>query len=111
MAGEGWDEESRQAIVNLEEQFEKAVVDQKLLTIPSVVDYVAYLEGEIKGCKELLSEKTLDLSERQRIQLHERKEACRDFLDYFKPENRVEKTIKQHLNVAEGKKDIFESPQ
>ena len=45
-----WDQESRDAIAALEEQFEKAVTDQKLLTIPSVVDYVTYLEQEIEQC-------------------------------------------------------------
>ena len=106
VAGPDWDDDSREYIVKLEEQFEQAVKDSKLLTIPNVVDYVTYLEEDIKESKEMLSEKTMELTERQRIQLHERIRAQRKFLDYFKPENRVEKTIKQHLDVFTGKKDI-----
>ena len=104
--GDDWDAESKEYIAKLEEQFEKAVADDKLLTIPSVVDYVAYLKLEIERCKEFLSEQTLKLTETHRIQLHERKEACREFLNYFEPQKRVEHTIKQTLNAFQGKKDL-----
>lgn len=104
--GDDFDTESKEYIAKLEEQFQKAVVDARLLNIPSVTEYVAHLENEIEQCKELLSEQTLKLSDQQRIQLHERKEANRDFLRFFKPKNRVEETIKQTLNAFQGKKDI-----
>jgi hypothetical protein len=104
--GPDWEDEDKKYVAELEEQFHRAVADQKLLTIPSVVDFVKHVESEIYRIKELLSESTLKLSERQLVQLHERKEVLREFLSYFKPQNRVEETIKQHLNVAKGKKDI-----
>jgi len=90
-----YDEESKREIQRLEERLQRAMVDQKLLTIPAVQEYVIYLEQEIERCKQTLAEHTLTLTDTQRMQLHERKEACRDFLRYFKPVNRVEADIKR----------------
>lgn len=104
--GEGWDDESRKAISDLEERFDRAVKDANLLNIPTVTEYVQHLEDEITQIKEKLSENTLELSERNLIQLSERKRQARIFLEHFKPKSTIEETIKQHLNVAQGKKDI-----
>jgi len=94
-----YDEESKAEVRRLEERYQRAIADQKLLTIPAVQDYVVYLEQEIERCKQSLAERTLELTERQRIQLHERKEACRDFLKYFKPASKVETEIKHYLDL------------
>ena len=109
VAGPDYDAESRQVVADLEAQFEQSVQDARLLNIPSVTAYVEHLEKEIEQCKELLSEQTLKLTDQQRIQLHERKEANRDFLRFFKPQNHAEQTIKQHLNVAEHKETIYDA--
>lgn len=95
-----YDDESRARVEQLEQQLEKAIANEKLLAIPAVQEYAAFLEREIERCKELLSENT-ELTDRQRIQLHERKAACRDFLTYFRPTRRVEQSIKQALHAAQ----------
>lgn len=106
-----FDAESQQYVKDLEDRFQKAVLDARLLTIPSVIEYVQHLKDEVARIKEMLSEQTLKLTEQQRVQLHERKECCRDFLNYFEPVRTAENTIKQTLNAFNGKKDIYEGSE
>jgi hypothetical protein len=95
---QGYDEESKIIVQQLEKELAKAIVDQKLLTVPAVQEYVLYLQQEIERCKEILSEQTLSLTETERIQLFERKEACREFIQFFRPINSVEAKIKSYLD-------------
>ena len=97
---EGWDEDSRRQVEALERQFYAAAA-KELPDHPAIKAYQQYLKDEIARCKELLSEHE-DLTELARVQLFERKKACRDFLAHFGDTSQLEKTIKQLLDVAKN---------
>jgi hypothetical protein len=99
----GWDEESKQQVRDLEDRLHKLSATERLTEHPAIADYLAYLRSEIARCKEVLSEDD-KLTDRQQDKLFEKIKQCREFIQRFDPAQKreVEKTIKDLLNVAKS---------
>jgi len=99
----GWDEESKQQVRDLEARLKKLSATETLAEHPAIADYLAYLTAEIARCKEILSEDE-KLTDRQQDKLFEKIKQCREFIGRFDPSQKkeLEKTIKDLLNVAKS---------
>lgn len=95
----GFDEESKEQLRQLRNQFEKAVAAEHLAKHSAIAPYIQYLKDEIERCNTILSTDE-QLDEMQRNRYFERKRACQDFLSHFGDTTQISQTIKKLLDVA-----------
>ena len=92
-------QETGQDVDELEKRLRLEVIKERFTRNTLVADYLAYLLREIARCKQQLSENE-DLTDRERIKLFARKQACQDFLNHFQSHKaEVENDIKDMLAV------------
>jgi hypothetical protein len=106
--GGGFDEDSRNAIVKLEEELGEIAAAEKLLLNPVVKKYVDYLDAEAKRCTYLLSQhKTLTELERQ--VLFEKREICEHFSSLFTGKRRdiISEEVNDLINVAKAQSNLY----
>lgn len=100
----GFDEESRQDVLNFEKQLHELAVKEHLAEDPVIGQYIAYLQAEIDRAETLLkTDKTL--TDRQRDELFTRIELADRFTSLFNGKRRqeVEQTINELLNAAKNR--------
>lgn len=97
----GFDEESRNAVAELEQKLHRLAVAENLKTHPPIKEWLDYLEAQISHCNTLLRNDR-SLTDLQRQTLFEKREVCEKFVSMFNGSGKqaVEEEINNLLNVA-----------
>jgi hypothetical protein len=84
----GYDEESRQYVHDLQNRLHRAVMSEKLMENPIIIEYLDYLKIEIERCSYLLGNDQT-LTEPQRTKLFAKRELSEEFLKLFSHDREV----------------------
>jgi hypothetical protein len=97
----GWDNESRQQVINFEQQLADLAVKEQLAEHPVIKQYIEWLTERVAQA-ELLLKTDRTLNERGRDALFERIDDCEHLLSIFTGRERagIEKSIRDALTRA-----------
>lgn len=100
----GFDEESRNDILKLEQELIEIAAAEKLILNPVIKRYVDYLDAEAKRCTFLLSHDR-NQTDLQRQVLFEKRDICERFASLFTGERKaaIDQQVNELLNVAKTK--------
>lgn len=103
----GFDSDSRNDILKLEEELIEISAAEKLLHNPVIKKYVDYLDTEAERCTFLLS-RDRKLTDVERQVLFEKREICEHFASLFtgKKKELLEQQIKDLLDVARSQNNL-----
>src|SRR5436190_1656034 len=79
---DGWDDESKEAVKELEERLQTVAIQEKLAENAAIKPFIDYLTDEVERC-EMLLKKDKSLTDRQRDELFARIEIASNFTSVF----------------------------
>ncbi len=99
----GFDDESRKQVDDLEARLKKIALAENLAENPIIQEYIAYMSDLTMRAKALLLHDR-SLTDRERDKLFERIDLCERFTGLFTGKDReeIENTIKDLLHVAKN---------
>ena len=100
---QGWDEESRQQVLDFEHQLSDLAEHEKLSDHPVIKPFIDYMQEQIVRCETLLKTDR-KLTDRERDALFERIDLCDKFTSIFTGKQRraVEQSIREALSRAKA---------
>jgi hydrogenase maturation factor HypF (carbamoyltransferase family) len=99
----GFDEESRQEVLQLEVRLQKLATAERIAELPTIKEFISHLETLRKQADSLLRHDR-SLTDRERDKLFERIDLCDHFTSLFtgKAKEQVEAEINELLDAAKN---------
>jgi hypothetical protein len=101
----GFDEESKNDVLQLEQELQEIAAAEKLALNPVIQKYIVYLEAQAASCTRRLAT-VRSLTDLERQVLFEKRDLCEHFTALFTGQRRqlIEDQINTYLNAAKAQK-------
>jgi hypothetical protein len=103
----GFDEESKQDVLQLEQELQEIAAAEKLSLNPVIQKFIAYLEAQAESCTRRLAT-VRSLTDLERQVLFEKRDLCEHFTSLFTGQKKqlIEDQIKTHLDAARNQSPL-----